>query len=75
MREDTREFIGERCRVIGVLDDGAASLSETALRHLARAEWVIGGTRTLQLLAAHIAPGAQQRDAGIPHQAGAAVDA
>lgn len=62
MREDTREFIAERCRVIGVLDDGAASLSETALRHVAQAHWVIGGTRTLQLLAGHIAPGAQQRD-------------
>ena len=62
MREDTREFIGERCRVIGVLDDGAASLSDTALRHVAQAEWVIGGTRTLQLLAGHIAQGAQQRD-------------
>ena len=62
MREDTTEFIGERCRVIGVLDDGAASLSAVALRHLKQAEWVIGGTRTLQLLAGHITPGAQQHD-------------
>ena len=62
MREDTREFIGERCRVIGVLDDGAASLGAAALQHVRQAEWVIGGTRTLQLLAGHIAPGVQQRD-------------
>lgn len=62
MREDSRAFIGERCRVIGVLDDGAASLGAAALRHVAQAEWVIGGARTLQLLAAHIGPGAQQRD-------------
>ncbi len=57
-----RDFAGERCRVIGVLDDGVASLSAVALAHLQQAEWVIGGTRTLQLLAAQIAPGAQQRD-------------
>jgi precorrin-6Y C5,15-methyltransferase (decarboxylating) len=28
-----------RCRVIGVLDDGAASLSATALAHLRRPMW------------------------------------
>lgn len=52
----------EKCRVIGVLDDGAASLGHTALAHLQQAQVVIGGARTLQLLAAHIAPGAEQRD-------------
>lgn len=62
MREDTRKFIGERCRIIGVLDDGAASLGVAALAHLQRAELVIGGTRTLQLLAGHIGAAAQQRD-------------
>ena len=50
------------CRVIGVLDDGAASLSPTALALLRRADWVIGGARTLALLEDDIAPQAQRRD-------------
>lgn len=50
------------CRVIGVLDDGAASLSLTALALLRRADWVIGGARTLALLEDDIAPHAQRRD-------------
>ena len=52
----------EKCRVIGVLDDGVASLSHTALAHLERAQLVIGGTRTLQLFSEHIDPSARQRD-------------
>ena len=52
----------EKCRVIGVLDDGVASLSRTALAHLERAQLVIGGTRTLQLFSEHIDPSARQRD-------------
>ena len=52
----------EKCRVIGVLDDGVASLGRGALAHLERAQLVIGGTRTLQLFSEHIAPTAQQRD-------------
>jgi precorrin-6Y C5,15-methyltransferase (decarboxylating) len=48
--------------VIGVLDDGAASLSPTALALLRRADWVIGGARTLALLDDDIAPHAQRRD-------------
>ena len=52
----------EKCRVLGVLDDGVNSLGQSALTHLKAAQLVIGGARTLQLLAAHIAPGAQQRD-------------
>ncbi|MDO9360094.1 MAG: precorrin-6y C5,15-methyltransferase (decarboxylating) subunit CbiE [Polaromonas sp.] len=52
----------EKCRVLGVLDDGIKSLSQDALAHLQQAQLVIGGARTLQLLAAHIAPDAQQRD-------------
>lgn len=52
----------DKCRVLGVLDDGATSLSQAALTHLAQAQLVIGGTRTLELLAEHIAPQAQQRD-------------
>jgi precorrin-6Y C5,15-methyltransferase (decarboxylating) len=54
----------EKCRVLGVLDDGAASLSQGALAHLQQAQLVIGGARTLALLAAHIAPQAEQRDLG-----------
>lgn len=50
------------CRVIGVLDDGAASLSATALAFLRRADWVIGGARTLALLDDDIAPHAIRRD-------------
>ena len=38
-----------RCRVIGVLDDGVASLGATALAHLRTADVVIGGARTLAL--------------------------
>ena len=52
----------EKCRVLGVLDDGVASLSQSALAHLAQAQLVIGGARTLQLLAQHIAPDARQHD-------------
>ena len=50
------------CRVIGVLDDGAASLSPTALALLRRADVVVGGGRTLALLDDDIAPHAQRRD-------------
>lgn len=51
-----------KCRIIGVLDDGVASLSRTALAHLQQAQVVIGGLRTLQLFGAYIDPAAQQRD-------------
>ena len=50
------------CRVIGVLDDGAASLSATALAFLRRADCVIRGARTLALLDDDIAPHAIRRD-------------
>ena len=52
----------ERCRILGVLDDGVNSLSQSALAHLAQAQLVIGGERTLQLFAAHMALDARQRD-------------
>ncbi len=52
----------EKCRILGVLDDGISSLSQDALVHLQQAQLVVGAPRTLQLFAAHIAPGAQQRD-------------
>ncbi|MGB4360112.1 MAG: precorrin-6y C5,15-methyltransferase (decarboxylating) subunit CbiE [Rhodoferax sp.] len=52
----------EKCRVLGVLDDGVRSLSQDALAHLKQAQLVVGAPRTLQLFAAHIAPDARQRD-------------
>jgi len=54
--------VTEKCRILGVLDDGVASLSHTALAHLQQAQLVIGGQRTLQLFAAQIHPTAEQRD-------------
>ena len=50
------------CRVIGVLDDGAASLNASALAYLRNADVVIGGTRTLALLARELKPGAVRHD-------------
>jgi len=50
------------CRVIGVLDDGVASLNATALAYLRNADVVIGGARTLALLARECKPGAVQHD-------------
>ena len=62
MNEDTRGFSGEPCRVIGVLDDGAASLGAVALAHLRAADCVIGAARTLALLDAQLRPDAVRRD-------------
>jgi len=50
------------CRVIGVLDDGVASLNATALAYLRNADVVIGGARTLALLARELKPGAVRHD-------------
>ena len=50
------------CRVIGVLDDGIASLSPSALAHLRSADVVIGATRTLALLARECKTGAARHD-------------
>ena len=50
------------CRILGVLDDGAASLNATALAHLRTADLVIGATRTLALLDDEIRLGADHRD-------------
>lgn len=50
------------CRVIGVLDDGASSLSATALSRLRCADVVIGAARTLALLDDDIAPAARRLD-------------
>ncbi len=61
---DTRVKDPNPCRVIGVLDDGTASLGATALAHLRTADLVIGGARTLALLRHEFKPGAQARDLG-----------
>lgn len=50
------------CRIVGVLDDGPASLSATALAHLRQADLVIGSARTLALLEDVIRPAAERRD-------------
>lgn len=51
-----------RCQVIGVLDDGVASLAPRALTALRQAQVVIGATRTLALFAAEVSPEAVQHD-------------
>lgn len=50
------------CRVVGVLDDGAASLSATALACVREADVVIGGTRVLSLLSGEVKAEAQCLD-------------
>jgi len=50
------------CRVIGVLDDGAASLSASVRAYLRNADVVIGGARTLALLQNEFKPGSIQHD-------------
>jgi len=50
------------CRVIGVLDDGVASLNATALAYLRHADVVIGGARTLALFERELKPGAVRHD-------------
>ncbi|HEY3431256.1 MAG TPA: precorrin-6y C5,15-methyltransferase (decarboxylating) subunit CbiE [Rhodocyclaceae bacterium] len=57
-------FDGIPCRIIGVLDDGLASLSAVAVDHLRQADCVIGARRTLALLASVINPEAEQHDLG-----------
>lgn len=55
-------FDGIPCRVIGVLDDGVASLSVAALDHLRNADCVIGSRRTLRLFANIIRADATRHD-------------
>jgi len=50
------------CRVIGVLDDGAASLSPTALAYIRHADVIIGGARTLALFERECKPDAVRHD-------------
>jgi precorrin-6Y C5,15-methyltransferase (decarboxylating) len=53
-----------RCRIVGVLDDGASSLDAKALKALAEADLVIGAKRTLALLEARMNPEAERRELG-----------
>ena len=50
----------ESCTLIGILDDGWPGLTDTARIRLAQAGCVIGATRTLNLVAPHLAPGVRQ---------------
>jgi precorrin-6Y C5,15-methyltransferase (decarboxylating) len=50
------------CRIIGVLDNGAAGLTPEALAQLQSADLVIGGRRTLALFADAIRVDAERRD-------------
>ncbi len=52
------------CRIIGVLDDGAEGLAPAALTHVREAGLVIGGERTLRLLAEQFRPETERRDLG-----------
>jgi precorrin-6Y C5,15-methyltransferase (decarboxylating) len=52
----------EPCRIIGVLDNGAESLSAAALAHLRAADLVIGTERTLSLCNDYLSPRAVRRD-------------
>ncbi|MDO4683792.1 MAG: precorrin-6y C5,15-methyltransferase (decarboxylating) subunit CbiE, partial [Lautropia sp.] len=51
-----------RCRVIGVLDDGVASLTPTALARIRQADVVIGAPRTLKLFESELKPEAIRHD-------------
>lgn len=52
----------QKCRIIGVLDNGAAGLSAETLKHIQTADCVIGGHRTLALFADEISSHAKQHD-------------
>ncbi len=56
------ESFPARCRIIGVLDDGPASLDSLALGHIRAAELVIGNERTLSLFSDEFSPTATRRD-------------
>lgn len=56
------DHLAQPCRIIGVLDDGIASLTPRALAHIEQADLVIGGTRTLQLFENRFSAHAEQRD-------------
>ena len=50
------------CKVIGVLDDGVNSLSQSALRMIETADCVIGASRTLQLFNKIVNPKCEMKD-------------
>jgi precorrin-6B C5,15-methyltransferase / cobalt-precorrin-6B C5,C15-methyltransferase len=50
------------CHIVGVLDDGMASLSATAGALIRSADVVIGGSRTLELFGTWFKPGAVRHD-------------
>ncbi len=50
------------CLIIGVLDDGAESLSPIALSKIKSADLIIGGSRTLELFQSHFKKNAAQKD-------------
>ena len=50
------------CRIIGVLDDGVASLTPTALAYIRQADVIIGAERTLALFDGQFKPGARTFD-------------
>lgn len=54
--------MGEVCRVIGVLDNGAAGLSTQALQALREADLVIGGRRVLEQFREVLSPDVECRD-------------
>jgi precorrin-6Y C5,15-methyltransferase (decarboxylating) len=51
----------EPCALVGILDDGHAGLGDAARHRVAAADLVIGARRTLELIAPHLSPGAEQR--------------
>lgn len=53
---------GPRCAIIGVLDNGCDGLTPQAMKKLATADVVIGGTRTLALFATQLKSGCIQHD-------------
>ncbi|WP_119153696.1 precorrin-6y C5,15-methyltransferase (decarboxylating) subunit CbiE [Caldimonas tepidiphila] len=64
MTEEHQDTRPPRCRIVGVLDDGAASLGQAARSALAQADLVIGAPRTLALLERDISPEAEKRELG-----------
>lgn len=55
-------FDGHPCRIVGVLDDGPASLAPAALQALAQADLLIGARRTLALFDSSHSPEAERRE-------------
>ncbi|MCG8428862.1 MAG: precorrin-6y C5,15-methyltransferase (decarboxylating) subunit CbiE [Chromatiales bacterium] len=54
--------MSDRCRIIGVLDNGSEGLTRSALQHIGEADLVLGGSRTLALLSDSYKAGVELRD-------------